>query len=413
MSTSFRRQFLQVSANAALAGLLPRYALAKSTVNVGYVLPQTGPLALFGDPDSYVIDTLKDQLAAHGVTLLVRDSRSDPLHAAALANELIGNNISLMLVSSTPETTNPVADQCELAGVPCISTVAPWQSWFFNRGGDPDTGFVYTYHFFWGLEDVIAIYTGMWNQLTTNKTICGMFPSDGDGFAFGDQSRGFPAALAAQYFKLINPGQFPDLTTDFSTQIATVKSSNAQIITGVLIPPDFITFWRQALQNGLRPKIVTISKALLFPEQLATLAGTGNNLSTEVWWSPRHLFKSSLTQQTAAELAAAYTSATGKQWSQPLGFSHALCELAVDVIGRATDPSSPDKVLEALVSTDLQTIVGRISWGAGPVKNVCKTPLVGGQWRFTPGDAHPYDLIITETGLTTNIPRGGDMQLMS
>lgn len=410
---TFRRQLLKVAAGSVLTNVLPKYAWSKSAVTVGYVLPQTGSLALFGDPDVYVVNTLKDQLAAHGILLEVRDSRSDPSHAAAVANELINNNISLMLVSSTPETTNPVADQCELAGIPCISTVSPWQAWFFNRGGDPATGFTYTYHFFWGLEDVIAVYTGMWNQLQTNKTIGGMFPSDGDGFAWGDPARGFPPALAAQFFTLINPGQFPDLTQDFSSQISTFKSNNTQIITGVLIPPDFATFWAQAKQHDLGAKIVTIGKALLFPEVLDALGGTGHNLSTEVWWTPRHPFTSSLTHETTAELASAYTQTTGKQWSQPLGFAHALCELAADVISRASDPTVPDKVLQALVSTNLQTIVGPIAWGNGPVKNVCKTPLVGGQWRYTADAQHHYDLVITETGLTKNIPSGGQMQAMS
>jgi branched-chain amino acid transport system substrate-binding protein len=410
---TFRRQFLQAAASTALTTVLPKYAWAKGTVTVGYVVPQTGPLSPFGDPDAYVINTLKDQLAGRGILLEVRDSRSDPAHAAAVANELINNNISLMLVSSTPETTNPVADQCELAGVPCISTVSPWQAWFFNRGGDPATGFVYTYHFFWGLEDVIAIYTGMWSQLSTNKTIGGMFPSDGDGFAWGDPARGFPPALASQDFTLINPGQFPDLTPDFSTQIEAFKSNATQIITGVLIPPDFVNFWRQAKQRGLAVKIVTIGKALVFPATFDNLGDTGHNLSTEVWWTPQHPFTSSLTQQTAAQLAAAYTQATGKQWSQPLGFAHALCELAADVISRASDPTVPDKVLQALVSTNLQTIVGPIAWGSGPVKNVCKTPLVGGQWRLTPGGPNHYDLVITETGQAKNIPSGGQMQAMS
>ena len=40
--------------------------------------------------------------------------------AAKLINE---DGVDLMLVASTPETVNPVADQCEAAGVPCISTV--------------------------------------------------------------------------------------------------------------------------------------------------------------------------------------------------------------------------------------------------------------------------------------------------
>ncbi len=412
MSVKTRRHVLRGAAGAAVAGVLPRAGRAATQVSVGYISPETGPLAGFGEADAFVINALKPQLAAAGITLEVRDSRSDPIHAASVANDLINNNVSLILVSSTPETTNPVSDQCELAGVPCISTVAPWQAWFFNRGGDPDTGFSYTYHFFWGLEDVLTVYMGMWNQINTNKTVGGLFPDDGDGSAWGDVSRGFPPALASQNFTLINLGQFPDLASDFSSQINAFKSGSAEIITGVLIPPDFSTFWHQATRRGIAPKIVTIGKALLFPDTLNALGSSGNNLSTEVWWTPQYPYASSLTKQTASELAAAYTQATGKQWTQPIGFAHALCELAADVIGRATNPTDPQQVLAALISTNLATIIGPVSWGNGPVKNVCKTPLVGGQWRVTQGGAYNYELVITEAGVTTNIPVGGQMQAM-
>ena len=55
--------------------------------------------------------------------ILVRDSQSNPARAAEVARDLIDRDqVSLMLVSSTPETTNPVADVCEAAGMPCIST---------------------------------------------------------------------------------------------------------------------------------------------------------------------------------------------------------------------------------------------------------------------------------------------------
>ena len=47
-----------------------------------------------------------------------------------MATKLITEDaVDLMVVASTPETTNPVSDQCEANGVPCISTVAPWQPW--------------------------------------------------------------------------------------------------------------------------------------------------------------------------------------------------------------------------------------------------------------------------------------------
>jgi len=411
--TTNRRTLLAGAATATLAAALPKIAPAAAGAKIGYVSPETGPLAPFGAADKFVIGALASKLAAKGITVEVRDSQSDPNRAATVANDLINDGISLMLVSSTPETTNPVSDQCELAGVPCISTVSPWQAWFFNRGGNPATGFQYTYHFFWGLEDVIAVYTGMWNQLSTDKTVGGLFPNDGDGNAWSDKVHGFPPVLAAKNFKLINPGHFQDGSADFSAQINAFKSGSADIITGVVIPPDFATFWTQAKQQGFSPKIATIGKALLFPETLNALGSAGNNLSTEVWWTPKHPFTSSLTGQSAHALAAAYTTLTGKQWTQPIGFAHALFEIAVDVLGRASDPTDHDKVLAALVATNLNTIVGPISWGKGPVKNVAKTPLVGGQWRLNSGGPYKYDLVITENAIAPMVPASGKMELMA
>ena len=66
-------------------------------------------------------------------------------------------------------------------------------------------------------------------------------------------------------YKLIDPGRYQQMNNDFSSQIAAFKSAGAEIVTGVMIPPDFATFWSQAAQQGFKPKIVTIGKALLFP----------------------------------------------------------------------------------------------------------------------------------------------------
>src|SRR6185295_8406519 len=160
-----RREFLKVaSAGAALTvgGVAPRSAHAQGrTLKIGYVSPQTGPLAGFGETDSFVLAGIRKTVSSvtvkggrsYPVEIIVRDSQSDPNRAAEVASRLIlSDKIDLMLVASTPETTNPVSDQCEVNGTPCVSTMCPWQPWFFARGGKPDTGFKSTYHFFWGLE---------------------------------------------------------------------------------------------------------------------------------------------------------------------------------------------------------------------------------------------------------------------
>ena len=405
----------------------PAVRAAKS-IKLGYVSPQTGPLAAFAEADDFVIrgfleavkDGLKIGVETYTVEVLVKDSQSDPNRAAAVAKELIvQDEVNLMLVASTPETTNPVSTQCEIEEVPCISTVAPWQPYFIGRQANPGGGppewkpFNHTYHFFWGLEDVIAVFTDMWGQLETNKAVGGLFPNDGDGNAWGDKQVGFPPVLDKLGYSLTDPGRYQNLTDDFSAQIAAFKSANAEIITGVVLPPDFTTFWNQALQQGFKPKAASIGKAILFPVAVEALGNRGNNLSSEVWWSPSHPFASSLTGQSASDVASAYASATGKQWTQPIGFVHALFEVAVDALKRAEQADDPAAIVKAIAATKLDTLVGHVEWNGANLppfatKNIAKTPLVGGQWRIK--DGNRYDIVIVDNQTFPAIPTGGKME---
>jgi branched-chain amino acid transport system substrate-binding protein len=420
-----RRDFLRLFGGAALAagtvGLtIPGCARKSETIKIGYVSPQTGPLAAFGEADNYVLSGVRQALSdgltigdnTYPVQIVVKDSQSNPNRAAEVAGELIlSDKVNLMVVASTPETTNPVSDQCELNQVPCISTVAPWQPWFFARGGNPAEGFDWTYHFFWGLEDIIAVFTNMWKSIPTNKRVGGLFPNDGDGNAWGDPELGFPKPLKNLGFSLLDPGRYQNLTSDFSAQIAAFRRDNVEILTGVVIPPDFRTFWTQARQQGFRPKIASVGKALLFPPAVEAIGEIADGLSTEVWWSPSHPFSSSLTGARARDLAEGYESASGKQWTQPIGFVHALFEVAVDTLRRTADVGDPAAIRDALTATGLDTIVGRISWGSGPVKNVAKTPLVGGQW--VKGEKHMFDLVIVNNQTASNIPAGGELKTIA
>jgi branched-chain amino acid transport system substrate-binding protein len=407
------------AAGVALFGL-PHLALADGdVVKIGYVSPQTGPLAPFGEADKYVIEQLqkllKDGVSVggkkHAVQIILKDSQSNPNRAGEVANDLIlKEKVALMLTAGTPETANPVSDACELSEVPCVSSVVPWQPWFFGRKGDPAKGFNWTYHIFWGLEDVIANFTNGWKSVQTNKKVGGLFPNDGDGNAWGDKERGFPKPLASMGYTLLDPGRFQNMNQDFSAQIAAFKKDNVEIVTGVVIPPDAKTFLTQARQQGFKPKVITLGKALLFPGAIEALGDLGDGLTTEVWWSPAHPFKSSLNGQSAHEMCEAYENATKRQWTQPIGFAHALFEVAVDVLKRAKSADRKD-IRDSVVATSLKTVVGEVKWGGpGPLKNVSKTPLVLGQW--VKGRTHKYDLVIVNNEAANNIPVGGKMRLI-
>jgi branched-chain amino acid transport system substrate-binding protein len=394
---------------------------ATATVRIGYVSPRTGALAPFGEADTYVIDTMTAHFEDNPLTIgdqeyavevVSKDAASDSDRAGEVAAELINDDeVDLILASSTPDIVNPVADQCEANAVPCITTVAPWQPYYFGRGATPDTPFTWTYHFFWGLEDVEAVYLDMWSQVDTNMQAGALWPNDPDGTAWGDPQNGFAPVVAEQGYSIVDPGFYPNGTQDFTAQISAFKDGDAQVLLGVPIPPDFTTFWTQAKQQDYNPTIATIGKALLFPSSIEALGDIGNNLGTEVWWTPSHPYESSTTGQSSQELAEAYESETGKQWTQPLGFAHALFEVAAAALEQAGGTDAQD-LADVLAELQVSTVVGDLDWTSGPVPNVAKTPLVGGQWRASTDGDHPFDLIVVSNSEAPDIPTGGEVEAL-
>ena len=286
-----RRRVLRAGAAALAGASLPAFAQTGKTIRIGYVSPLTGPLSAFGAVDKFALAGINAVLKSgitiagktHPVEIIVKDSQSNPNRAAEVAAELIlKNSVDLMAVAYTPETTNPVSDQCELNGVPCISTVSPWQAWFFGRGANPQKGFDWTYHFFWGLEDVIESFTNIWKEVPNNKVVGLLLGNDGDGNAWADPKLGLPPALKAKGYTVVDPGRYQPFQADFSAQISAFKKAGVEIVAGVPTPPDFKNFWSQARQQGFKPKAVSVGKALAFPSTIEALGDAGDGLSQEL-----------------------------------------------------------------------------------------------------------------------------------
>jgi branched-chain amino acid transport system substrate-binding protein len=389
------------------------------TLKIGFTAPLTGPLAGFGEANKFTLAAIgalvKDGLMigdkSYTVEIIERDVQSNSDTAASEAGKLITDDeVDLILAIATPEMINPVADQCEANGVPCLSTLAPWQPYFLGRGGDPAKGFDWTYHFFWGADQLVGVFSDLWSAVPNNKTVALLAPNDPDGNALADAELGFPAGVSGIGGKLVDGGRFNTGTDNFSTMIGQFKSGGAEVLAGVPIPPDFATFWKQAKQQGFNPKVVTMAKAILFPSAVEALGDIGDGLASEMWWSPNHPFTSSLNGTSCKDLGATYESETGKQWTQFVGFVHALFEVCFDVVSRA---GSTDKqaIADAAGKTKLDTIVGPIEFGAGEVpKNVATTPLVGAQWQKQSGKKFPFDLVVVSNTQAPNIPIGGEMK---
>ena len=420
--TLTRRSFIaSAAAGSAALALSGRTAFAVGdTLKVGFISPRTGPLGGFGETDGYVLDLARKALAnglqAGGKTwkveILDQDTQSDPSRAGQLAKELINNQaIDLMLAVSTPETINPVADACEAAGVPCLSTVMPWEAWYFGRGAKPGapSPFKWTYHFGFGVEEFHKAYVSQWNLIETNKKVGVMYPNDADGNAIRAH---LAPALAKAGFTIVDPGAYETGTTDFSAQIALFRQEGVEIFNSFPIPPDFAAFWRQAAQQGLTQqiKICQVAKTGLFPSDIEALGDLGMNIGSAAYWHKAFPYKSTLTGVSGTELADGYEAASGKQWTQQLGASLALLDAGFDALKASSDAKNKEAVAKALATLKTTTIAGKVDFTSGPVANVSPGPIIGTQWvKAAEGSTFALDYVVTENATDPNVPVGAKL----
>ena len=105
-----RRQFTQATAALVASGASP-LVFAADALKIGYVSPQTGPLAPFGEADKWVIEQMKtafkDGISLGGkkyaVQIVLKDSQSNPNRAGEVANDLIlKDKVCLLYTSPSP-----------------------------------------------------------------------------------------------------------------------------------------------------------------------------------------------------------------------------------------------------------------------------------------------------------------------
>ena len=397
-----------------------------STVRIGYVSPKTGPLAGFSQSDDFILSKVRATAAYNGlkignntynIQIIEADSQSDPNRAAQVAQQLINqNHVDLIVTSSAPETTNPVATACEQLQTPCLATVVPWEAWYGGLGGNPGAptkGFTYNTMFFFGMKEFAGCFLPMWDRIQSStgasKVFAGMFPNDTDGNAF---RHGFPPFAAAKGYRLVDGGGYTDGTSDYSSMISHFKSSGAEFFVNAPLPPDFNTFWKQASQRGFRPRLATVAKVLLFPADVVALGSLVDNIATDAWWTPFGTNKSSLSGEPARQFALDYQSQTGNQWVQSLGSAYSLFEVAAEALKAVSDPHDKAQLADALHKVNYTGMCGQIDFASGPAPGVGIINPVGIQWKKgtgTLGKAYQFEAFVVDNSLSPSTPLNGTL----
>ncbi len=393
---------------------------SSGTINIGFITPLTGDLAGFASGDQFVLNQIKQSAVykngikiggkTYKFKINVQDSQSSPTTAAQVAQQLVlSDHVDMVLTTSTPETTNPVAAACQRLKTPCLSTVVPWESWYAGLGGDPlkpTTDFAYCSMFFFGLKEFIGTFSPIWNRIHTDKVVACQYPNDADGNAFRG---GFEPLIRAAGYKVVDGGAYTDLSTNFTSMISEFKNKDCQVFSNCPLPPDFNVFWKQAVQQGFKPKIATVAKVLLFPADTVALGPLVNNIATDSWWGPYMPNKSSLTGISASGLANLYQSTTGNQWVQSIGSSYSLFEVAAEALKSVSDPHDHAEVAHALHNVNYTGMCGPLNFAAGPAPGVGIIDPVGVQWKKSSGK-YPFEMVVVDNSLNKSVPIGANLE---
>lgn len=385
---------------------------ASDTIRIGYVNPTTGALAGNGEGCAWVVKQITDYVKEHPITVdgrqktievIVYDSASSQNTCSTMAQKLIEEDkIDLMIAIQTPNTVIPVVQVAERYGVPCIATQAP-----VDPVANSLESFHWTYNAFYTLDDVYESQRSLWEQAGhprgSGAKVGLLFANDADGTAWHDI---FIRRLAEDGYEVVDPGQYPSGTTDFTNVANTFKAREIDIIAGTNIPPDFMNAYNAIIGAGVQVDCVTMGKCCLLASDVEALGALADGIMTQVWWAPTNPFASQLTGLTCSELDAAYAKDNGgRTMPQPAAFAYAALELAVHTFTKA-GTTEKNAVRDAIGALDVDTVVGHVKYD-NEMNGLpyTRTVLCGGQWQRENGQ---LTLKVIDNTLHPEIPLTGE-----
>ena len=168
-------------------------------------------------------------------------------------------------------------------------------------------------------------------------------------------------------------------------------------------------FWKQASQQGFKPKLATVAKVLLFPSDTVALGPLVDNIATDMWWGPARPNTSSLDGTTAKALADAYTAKTGQLWVQSIGSTYSLFEVAREAFTSVSDPHDKQAVAAALHKVNYTGMCGPLNFAGGPAPGVAIIQPIGVQWKKSTGK-YPFEMLVVDNSNDKSVPIQAPLQ---
>ena len=234
--------------------------------------------------------------------------------------------------------------------MPCVSTVVPWEAWYFGRQTNPaaPVPFKWTFHFSFGVAQFASAYTHLWPQVPTNKVVGVMWPE-----RRGRQRNPRRSRAPAQEGRLHDrrPGRLRGRHNRLHHPDLSFQEHELRDLQHVPDPAGLRHVLGAGRAAGIQAEDRADRQDRSLPVAGRSRSGSiGNGLASGVYWAPTWPYSSSLTGISSANLASGYEASSGKEWNQQAGASLALFDVAAAALKASGNPKDKLAVATAMKS---------------------------------------------------------------
>jgi branched-chain amino acid transport system substrate-binding protein len=395
---------------APTAPTAPAAPTGPSEITIGCVACMTGFGAAFGEGTTFGVKTAIEDINKDGgiyvkeydrkipVKLVILDCESDDNKTGALAETLVLTDKAVALMCSGPLNFNHgICIVAERYKVPFMEGPGPYEARQGIRASVTPT-----WQYSWGSSFAIGTpapegdyrhglpgytmaetYAGSIESFLdkTNRQMALLATDDPDGVGWYESFAPLARQAGVDTYKTdARFGILPGDTTDFSSVIAEWKKADCQLIWSNATAPFFGIFWKQSHTLGYKPKQIFATRSGLFYTDVKAWGGDlPDAVGNEMFWNTGMQNVAGIGGRTPMSLGEAWSTATGQPYTQALGWLYGQFQMLADAIQRAGS-LDPEKVNDALRTTDLVTMVGRAQFDKDQFNRI---PCAIGQWQKT------------------------------
>jgi branched-chain amino acid transport system substrate-binding protein len=256
-----------------------------SPIVIGASMEETGVEAIPSLPVGYKVAVAQVNAAGgikiagvfHKIDLIILDNRSDPTLMAQQVHTLVEQDHAVALVSGCCDLNVTEAPLANALKVPLMGTGIPIDLMTSVEGH-------------WAYDAYVSLASGITDYFT--KVISSLGTTDrkvaliADDNPQGQATNAAYAAVAqAAGYTVTASTLVPVGTTDYSSFIGTLKSTNTDNLVAQMTTPDCFALWKQMKSLGYQPKTATANQCGTIPTW-TTLGKLGNGALLGLNWTP-------------------------------------------------------------------------------------------------------------------------------